>query len=715
MAREGEDRTGRRICYGLLAGCASACVALLLWTSGWIASWEAKTWDWRVKLMARPGEATDQIRLILLDQNSLDWALKENGLSWPWPREVYGAIVNFCKRQGAKAVAFDVLFTEPSKYGVEDDAAFGKSVSDYGRFVGTVFLGRENGRETTWPPEVTRPLLKVFGLKQGLSQKAKESLDYPKASFPILELATQSAVLSNVHLNPDPDGTYRRVRLFGLFDGSALPALGLGTYLIGSQANALKIENEKLTVGDYRIPIDGLANAILRYRGPAGSYKTYSAAAVLQSEIRLMMGEEPTIQSKHIFKNKYVLFGFSAPGLFDLKPTPVGGVYPGVEIQATLLDNILSDDFISQSSKWVNISLLVMLALGSAGLLSIFNSPLQSVFISALAVLIPIAISLLMYHMGYWVSLVVEEIGVFGAILTSLVVNYATEGKQKRFIKNAFKQYLNPDVIDQLIRNPSRLKLGGERKDLSIFFSDLQGFTTISEGLDPETLTRFLNEYLSAMTEIIRGEGGTVDKYEGDAIIAFWNAPLEVEDHAIRAVRSALRCQKRLAEMRPVFKNQIGKDIFMRIGINTGPAVVGNLGSDHRFDYTVLGDTVNLASRLEGANKEFGTYTMISESTRSIMGDVFPARELGRLVVVGKKETVTVYEPMMKDSYEQKKYELQTFSEALGMFYKGNLRQAQNVFSSISNKDPAARAYMERCDLVLESPSDHPQGIWVIE
>jgi adenylate cyclase len=710
----GEDSAAKRIRRGLLAGFASAAVALLFWASGGLVSWEAKTWDWRVKIMARPGEATDRIRLILLDQNSLDWALKENGLSWPWPREVYSAVVNFCKRHGAKALAFDVLFTEPSKYGVEDDAALGGSVSDYGRFVGTVFLGRESGRETEWPQQVPRPNLNVSGLKQWLSPEAKRILRYPKASFPITELAAPSAVLSNVHLDPDPDGTYRRVKLLGLFDGSVLPALGLAAFLAGSPAVPIAIEKEKLSVGVHAIPVDGFTNTILRYRGTSGAYKTYSAAAVLQSEIRLMTGEKPTLKGEHILKNKYVLFGFSAPGLYDLKPTPVGGVYPGVEIQATLLDNLLSNDFMSRSPKWLDISLLMLLSLSCTVLLSIFSSPLQSVVISTLTVLIPIALSLFMYHTGYWLSLVVEEIGVFGAILTSLVVNYATEGRQKRFIKNAFKQYLNPDVIDQLIKNPSRLKLGGERKDLSIFFSDLQGFTTISEGLDPETLTTFLNEYLSAMTDIIREEGGTVDKYEGDAIIAFWNAPLEVEDHAIRSVRTALRCQMQLKEMRPVFRNRIGKDILMRIGINTGPVVVGNLGSDLRFDYTVLGDAVNLASRLEGANKEFGTYTMISESTRSIVGDMFPARELGRLVVVGKKEPVTVYEPMMNDSYEQKKYELQTFSEALDLFYKGNLRQAQTVFSSISNSDPAAKAYMQRCSLALEFPSEHPRGLWIM-
>ena len=199
------------------------------------------------------------------------------------------------------------------------------------------------------------------------------------------------------------------------------------------------------------------------------------------------------------------------------------------------------------------------------------------------------------------------------------MIYYTTEGRQKLFIKNAFKQYLSPAVIEELIQHPERLKLGGERRVLSIFFSDLEGFTGISEGLEPEELTALLNEYLSAMTDIIQEEGGTVDKYEGDAIIAFWNAPLLQPDHAERCVRAALRCQEKLAEMRPAFRERIGKDLRMRIGINSGPAVVGNMGSHTRFDYTMLGDAVNLAARLEGINKQFGTYTILSQATLDLL------------------------------------------------------------------------------------------------
>jgi len=219
------------------------------------------------------------------------------------------------------------------------------------------------------------------------------------------------------------------------------------------------------------------------------------------------------------------------------------------------------------------------------------------------------------YRLGFWLPLVVQETGVAVTLFSAGLIYYTTEGRQKAFIKSAFKQYLSPAVIEQIIVHPERLKLGGERRELSIFFSDLEGFTGLSEGLDPEALTNLLNVYLTAMTDIIQEEGGTVDKYEGDAIIAFWNAPLEQQDHAVRCVRAVLRCQAKLAEMRPKFKEIIGKDLKMRIGVNTGHAVVGNMGSHSRFDYTMIGDAVNLAARLEGINKQFGTYVLISEST----------------------------------------------------------------------------------------------------
>jgi adenylate cyclase len=319
------------------------------------------------------------------------------------------------------------------------------------------------------------------------------------------------------------------------------------------------------------------------------------------------------------------------------------------------------------------------------------------------------ALSLGAYALGLWLPLMALEIGTLVSMVGSSLVSYATEGQQKRYIKNAFRQYLSPTVIEELIAHPERLKLGGERRELSIFFSDLQGFTTISEALSPEDLTTLLNEYLSAMTDIIHEEGGTIDKYEGDAIIAFWNAPLSQVDHAVRAVRASLRCQERLAEMRPAFRARVGKDLFMRVGMNTGPAVVGNMGSHTRFDYTMLGDAVNLAARLEGVNKQFRTYVMASAATIGKIGGAFPSRELSRISVVGRKEPVTVFEPMLPEVHAAKAGHLAVFAQGLAAFYEGRFEEAGRIFSGTAAEDPPAAAYAEKCRELAAGP---PQGAW---
>lgn len=706
--------TKSKLIQGVATGLGGALLALLLYAGGLFQTWESGSWDWRARFLAAPGAATKDIVLVLLDQNSLDWALEVNGLSWPWPREVYGIIVDYCRRSGAKGVAFDVLYTEPSKYGVADDETFGQAVANYGRFATAVFLGEKTGRVRRWPEKTPVPGFTAVGLEAWLKKTGATGFRFPKATFPVPELAAKAKVLGNVQMNPDPDGIYRRVRPMGMFDGKFLPALGLGPYL--SQKDSAKIDFEPggLILDGKRIPTDKEGFTVLRYRGPSGTHRAFSAAAVIQSELRLQSGESPTITDTDAFKDKYVLFGFSAPGLFDLRPAPVGGVYTGVEIQATLLDNFLSGDFMQKAPTWLTVVLAILLAMVFAVAVAFFPSVPAAIGLLFCAMAFPLAGTLVFYKAGFWLPLIVLEAAGVMSLALAFGYNYTTEGRQRRFIKSAFKQYLSPAVIDQIVENPGLLKLGGQRRTLSIFFSDLQGFTSISEGLDPEALTTLLNDYLSAMTDIIHTEEGTVDKYEGDAIIAFWNAPLEVSDHAVRIVRTALACQKKLAELRPEFKKRMGKEMHMRIGINTGPAVVGNLGSKTRFDYTMLGDAVNLAARLEGANKQFGTYTMISESTREMVGDAVTVRELARVAVVGRKEPVTVYEPMFPDIFEDRKEIFENFERGLHLFYDGQFDAAREVFETYADQDPAAASYVNKCRELAGEKLEEWGGVWVM-
>lgn len=702
----------KRLIRGMMMGLTGAIISLCLWWVGWIETWEAKAWDWRVAHFARPEATSDQIRLILLDQKSLDWMYRENVVTWPWPREVYALIVDFCRRNGAKALAFDVLFTEPSKYGVADDASFGDALNRYGHAAGSIFIKEDSGRDKIWPKGLNPSSLQIEKVGQWLDARNRKGVVSDRATLPIAEVVNNSSVLCNVEQAPDDDGIFRRIKAFRVFDNKAIPALGLGIYLAAHPDTNARIEDNRLLMGDRSIPMDADANVILRYRGPQGTYKSYSAAAVIQSEVQLQNGVTPNIDGIKDFREKYVFFGFAAPGLFDHRPSPVDNVYLGVEIQATFLDNFLNGDFIDRSPLILLTLSVLVISLLCGLTVSYTTTPWRALGLGAVFIPVPVGLAAVAYIQGIWLPLVVQEVALILTIILALGASYATEGRQKRFIKSAFKQYLSPAVIDQLIRYPDRLQLGGERRVLSIFFSDLQGFTAISETLTPEELTRLLNAYLTAMTEIIHEEGGTVDKYEGDAIIAFWNAPLEVPGHAQRAVRAALRCQSKLARMQPEIKKHIGKRLMMRIGINTGPAVVGNLGSLTRFDYTILGDAVNLAARLEGANKQFSTYTMISESTRKLIGEHIAVRELARLAVVGRQTPVTVYEPMTTEAYNLRETSLNIFAAGLAAFYKGHFEEASKQFASIQGEDPAATAYLEKTRLLEKDPPSDWQGIW---
>jgi adenylate cyclase len=705
---------------GAIVGLAGAVLTLAAWLPGLLETFEVRTWDWRTRLLARPGRATREIALILLDQESLDWGKNENSLSWPWPRETYAAVADFCRRGGARALVFDILFLEPSSYGVFDDESLGRAAAENGRVVGAVFLGSEQGSASRWPAGVPEPRITVSGLEEWSSKigpKAGQALlSFPRAAFPVPELARNAETLANTTLSPDgADGVYRRGNLFSIFDGRVVPSQALAAYLAGNPGDhALRIRPGSLEIDGRKVHIDAGGRAVLRFRGSTMTHTAYRAAAVIRSELQIREGLDPEVDPS-MFRDRYVFFGFSAPGLFDLRPSPVAGAYPGVEIHATMLDNLLSGDFMRAPAPAATVLLLLALCAGAGIVASNASGAMKSALVYLLFIPIAPALGIASFALGRWVEIVALELGAVVTLVGSSLVGYATEGRQKRYIKSAFKQYLSPTVIEELIAHPERLKLGGERRELSIFFSDLQGFTGLSEGLTPEELTTLLNDYLSAMTDIIQEEGGTIDKYEGDAIIAFWNAPLEQDDHAVRAVRAALRCQARLAEMRPGFRARVGKDLFMRVGINSGPAVVGNMGSRTRFDYTMLGDAVNLASRLEGINKQFGTYTMVSAAVVERIAGAYPARELSRVAVVGRREPVTVYEPMLPEEYAAENRTLAVFAQGLQAFYAGRFEEAGRTFAGIADADPAAAAYAEKCrQLAVSPPAEEWSGVWVM-
>ena len=701
----------KRMIQGGGLGLLAAGVFLGLWRAGALDTLEFATWGWRVRAFAARTPPAAQVKVILLDQASLDWGRSENGWVWPWPRTVYTAVLDFCRRGGAKAVAFDMLYTEPSSYGVGDDKALGDTIRRTPGFVGALFLSSQSGEATNWPASDLPIGTSFLGLDAWLGHLPSRQVVMPRATLPIPEVATNATLLANVSEQPDSDGVFRRASQFRVFDGKAMPSLGLAAYLAAEKTAGhpppLQLTAGWLKIGEHEVPIDGRGRAVLRFCGKNGTHETYSAAAVIQSELRLQEGKKPVLEPE-VLTNAYVFFGLSAPGLHDAHPTPVNRGCPGVEIHATSLDNLLCRLFLREIPAACVAGAALFLGLLSGVVVSLSRKAWQSVLAFAFLLPVPVLAAFTAYHLGWWWPMVATEGAVATALVGGVVLNYATEGRQKAFLKRAFKHYLGADVIDQIIADPARLRLGGEKRELTLLFSDIEKFSSFSEKLDPETLTQLLNEYLTEMTDIILAEGGYLDKYIGDAIVAFWNAPADQADHAVRAVRALLRCQRMLNERRAHYERNTGVIIKARIGMNTGEVTVGNKGSRDRFNYTVLGDAANLASRLEGANKVFGTYNLISETTWLQTQGQFLGRELGRIRVVGRQQPVRVYE-ILGLATEPAPAFLPDFEAGLKLCLAGQWQEALELFAR-HPEDPPSLAYAAQCRKHL--PSQTWDGIW---
>ncbi len=694
---------------GIAVGLAVFAVTLLLGLLKVFQPLEWKSWDARVQLLADPSLASTDIVLLAVDQYSLDVYEKEQGLGWPWPRQLYAGVLDFLKAGGAKAVFFDLMLTEGSTYGIDDDRLFAEAMTRAGNVFLPVFLSAEEGEAGPGEEEVLARSALPRGSggtvpspdsTLGISGRRGEGTVPParSVSLPVDVLAAAAVKMGNVQFVPDGDSVYRRLPLIFRYGGRLLPALPLAIAEFISEGVDLR-----------NVPLDRSGNMILHFFGPRGTYLTYSIGAIINSQARIEEGLDPQVQPRE-FAGKSVIVGTTAAGLYDFRPTPFGGVYPGMEILATALDNIVHGDAIREAPAavtWVSVLFFALLAgMGTTMLKKIGHLAALSLALPALAA----AASLLAARTGVWVEFVAPAFASLSAFIAAALLSYGVEGRQRRFIKNAFRFYLSPQVIDRVLDNPSLLRLGGERREITAFFSDVAGFTSISEGLSPEDLVGLLNAYLSEMTDIILDLGGTLDKYEGDAIIAFWNAPVDQPDHALRACRAALRCQRRLAERREDFRRRYGHEVRMRVGINSGPAVVGNMGSERRFDYTAMGDTMNLASRLEGAGKVYGVSTLVGEETERRVRDEILAREVDVIRVVGKKQPIRVFELLgEKGAVPAEEMEkADRFGRALETYRARRFSEAAAMFEALAG-DPVASVYAGRARHSATSP---PPGDW---
>jgi adenylate cyclase len=685
---------------------AALALSVLLELSGAIQPYRLKTLDALFRRVPLPA-ASPQVVVVTVDQPDLDF-FKNQGVTWPWPRQLYAPLIDYCRGAGAKAVIFDILFTEASSYGPEDDQRFARAAAAAGNVTVPFFLSRE-----AKPPNPSEAdLLKQAGLALA-GPPPRDQPDYRSVVTPIPPLLAAAQALGNVESRPDADGIYRRVSLMAPFKDKWLPTLGFAAFHRFGAPGPVQFAPGALKVGEMTIPLDDQGRLLLRFRGPSRSHKRFSAANLIASEARRQSGLPP-IYAPAEFAGKWVLVGLTAPGLLDLKASPVGAVYPGVEVHATLLDNLLRGDFLRPAPLWaLGAGMMVLSAAMVLVVLFFSGLPATLTGLAALS-LACLGVTVGAFHCGWWIDPVLPGVALGLSFALAAAFSYATEGRQKLYIRRMFGQYMAESVINHLLEHPEKLQLGGERRRVTLFFSDLAGFTTISERLSPETVVSLLNDYLSRMTEIILKEAGVVDKFEGDAIMAFWGAPLEQPDQAARACRAALRQQAALEELNRRFAGQGLPPLSMRIGLHTGDAIVGNLGSESRFDYTVIGDTVNLASRLEGLNKFYGSRIMASEVTAAAGAGAVEFRELDLVAVKGKEQAVRVFEVLgltgeLDPATARRR---QDFARALELYRQRRFPEALAGFEALGAAAPAdgpARTYRDRCRKFMEAP---PPADW---
>lgn len=612
-----------------------------------------------------------------------------------------------------------VVFPEPSKElefevsGNEGDVCIELSQKP-GRLLRSSSSGWLVGKTGT-RMEIARE--EPFGAVR-ITVKRKEWLQKLTASFqvkpPVLELSAVSRRLAFAQVVPDEDGVLRSYPMLMAvveprypkgFKYRVYPSVGLCalSVLRNVPLEKIKFEGRYLSVGDTRVPVDERCRMLINWRGGwMKSFKHYSFGKLLESpdEIRPFL------------KDRVVLIGLTATGTHDLKPTPFEPAYPYVGSHANVINTLLTGEFIRKPSKLYDVVVVwavVLVISAAAGWLSRAWTILTSAGVLVAYLLICYA----SFLSGVWLQSVYAATGGVAALVIVLFYRYTAEERQKRFIRNAFQRYLAPELVEELARHPEKLRLGGERKEITILFSDLQGFSSISEKNEPEVVVNLLNEYLSEMSDIIIEEGGLLDKYEGDLIMAEFGAPVEEPDHALRACVAALRYQEALADFNATIKHR-GFELTARIGINSGVVLVGNMGSRHRFDYTAIGNDVDLASRLEGANKFFGTRIMISERTRELAGDSIVTRELDLIRVAGKEKPIRVFElvglegktPHAEEQFARK------FSEGVRLYRERAWGEALSIFKACLEERPddvPSRIYVERCVELARNP---PPGDW---
>ncbi len=624
----------------LLTICASTWVVMQI---GFFQILESKTRDLRFRGLGGSQKPSDEIVLVSIDDNSLK-SLEDYG-RWPWPRDVHAVLIDYLKSGGARVIAFDILFPEADSACPQCDLTLGTATARAGNVVHSVFLGLEKIPSRAPLSESTVAAHSVADPLRGD--------EYIDLDLPIPPVADSARALGHVSMTLDPDGPWRTYHLLGSLEGRLFPSLALSVVLVsqGLRTRDLRVDGRVVAAGTVRAGVAENRRIPIWYNGGPETYRSYSFGQLFYSALQIQEGEEPEIDPA-VFENKIVLVGLAATGLHEIFTTSYSGAFGepssnagkmfGHEIHANMVDNLLHNRYLRSGGPVIDALVVGSIALST--LLLILYAPILPGLLSVVAVLIVYLLpAQWAFSAHYQLPVVAAVFAWISSVSVGLAFQYRSEGAEKRRVKRIFSRYVSRDVYKELLENPKATHLGGQRATITVLFSDLREFTALSEEHAPEDVVSQLNEYFSAMVEIVFDHKGTVDKFVGDMMMALFNAPLPDPSHADHAVQCGVAMHRRLEELNRVWR-QVGKpELRCGVGINTGDMIVGNLGAEAIRNYTVIGDNVNLGARLESLCKDHEAEVIISDHTRRALREAYPLTNLGEVTVKGRSERVRIY------------------------------------------------------------------------
>jgi adenylate cyclase len=675
---------------------------------------------------SEPASPSDVPVIVDLDEKSM----REFG-QWPWPRYRVALLLARIRQAGAMAVGLDILFSEPDRTSLKrikkdmrrdlqvdvnfsgiPDALLNNdqvlaNVLAEGKNVLGYFFNFSSGPKQDSSLQV--PALKpVLVQKPGAPQLEQTLVQASGAVTPLKSFTENAASAGFFNTVSDRDGQLRRTPLLIYCQGKVYPNLALATLhtVLDKPQIMLKITSgglESIRLGKRVIPVDPRGRMLIKFPGPRRTFDYISAADVLKGNI-----------APDLFKKRIVFVGTSAAGLKDLRSTPLDPVYPGVEAHASIVDNILREDFISRPDWAPGLEFCLILAIGL--LFTLMLAWTKARWVLPLALVCGIGIwqgaEYIFKSAQIFVSPVYPEILLIAQVSGLSLVKFFSEEREKRFLRSAFSRYVTPKVVEQIAESPDKLGLGGENRPVSMLFTDIRGFTTISERLDAAQVSELLRDYFSPMTRIITDNLGTLDKFIGDAIMAFWNAPVEVDNHQLLCAQSAMGMLHSLQELNTDFQERFGVDLQIGIGLHCGQVQVGNMGSRDLFDYTVIGDNVNLTSRLEGLTKYYQLHLLLTSAVAEHCRDQYYIQYVDLVRVKGRQEPVPIYTLQTLAHYESNQAEFMAYEEAIQLYRKADFTKAQEAFEQLRKvhaDKPLYALYENRCASLAQSP---PESDW---